>query len=68
MKISHFEQTLETLSHANELATKVIASIAGEEISTHVNHTHYTHNVLRQTIAAGMQKALTHQPLNASKP
>lgn len=62
MKETQFERSLETLANANELATKVVAQIAGEEISTHVNHTHYTHNLLRQTIAAGMQKALTQQP------
>lgn len=54
-----FDTTLETLANANELATKVIVAIAGEEISTHVNNEHYTQNVLRNTIAAGLQKALT---------
>jgi len=53
-----FETTLETLSQVTELSTKVIAKIAGEEISTHIGGEQFHRDRIRHAVAASLQKHL----------
>lgn len=49
------ETNLKTLSHANELASKVIARVAGEAVATTVNGEILTNNQIKHAVAAKMQ-------------
>lgn len=49
------ETNLNTLAHANELASKVIMAVAGEAVSTTVNGEIMTNNQIRNAVAAKMQ-------------
>jgi hypothetical protein len=49
---------LKTLTHAVELAAKVISKVTGEAIATTVNGEILTHNQIKQAVAAKMQAGL----------
>lgn len=49
------ETNLNTLAHANELASKVVAKVAGEAVATTVNGEILTNNQIKHAVAAKMQ-------------
>lgn len=49
---------LNTLAQANELASKVIANVAGEAVSTTLNGEIVTNSQLKHAVAAKMQGCL----------
>ena len=52
------ETNLSTLSHANELATKVVMKVAGEAVATTVNGRRMVRNDISQAVSAKMQSCL----------
>tara|TARA_B100000929_G_scaffold281326_1_gene260235 strand:+ start:2533 stop:2736 length:204 start_codon:yes stop_codon:yes gene_type:complete len=58
MKDQIAEANLTTLAHANELASKVIAKVAGEAVATTVNGEILTNNQIKHAVAAKMQACL----------
>lgn len=52
------ETNLTTLAHANELASKVITKVAGEEVATTINGEILSNNQLKHAVAAKMQSCL----------
>lgn len=52
------ETNLTTLAHANELASKVIMKVAGEEVATTVEGEILSSNQIRHAVAARMQNRL----------
>lgn len=53
-----FETNLVTLSHATELAAKVILSVAGEEISTSIRGKQQTAADIKSVVVAKLQANL----------